>query len=549
MASYHGNLNLKPVGYQHDFTEQEIAEIARCIKDPIYFIESYCKVVSLDRGLIPFELYDFQKEKIDLILSNRRVIIMEPRQQGKTIVAAACILWYTIFQENKTVAIIANKGSAAREVLDRYQIMFENLPLWLQQGVKTWNKGNIDLENGSKIFTSATTTSSVKGRSINWLYIDETAAIPNTLADEFFASAYPTISSGETTKVLLTSTPLGLNHFWRYWNEAKPKDGKDSYYCDGTPGKNGFTRLFIPYSRHPDRDAVWAEGQRKLLGDTKFAQEVDCEFLGSSNTLINGKTLRVMSSIAPLRSSMDLDVYEEPKEGRFYCLCADTSYGVLGDYSAFVVVDATEIPYKLVAKYRSNKILPLLYPSVINTVGRSYYNAHILLENNDIGKQVLDILYNELEYENVVCTISENGKTYISPGFATTTQLGVKSNKIVKRQGCFALKSLLEEQKFPIFDATAIHELSTFTEKNGSFSADDGSYDDVAIALVLFAWMSTNQYFTELTNVSIREKIYAEQQLQIEEGLTPFLLDDGRESDEESDGEVLWTRVTSNNVR
>ena len=533
--SYHGNPNLKPVGYQHEYTKEELSEYARCSTDYIYFIRTYCKIISLDRGLVLFDLYDYQEEFLHTIHHNRKVIAMLPRQHGKSAVSAAYILWYTLFNENKTVAIIANKGAAAREVLNRYQIMYENIPLWMQQGVLSWNKGSIDLESGCKIFTSATTASSIRGRSINFLYIDEFSSVAPNMAEEFYTSVYPTISSGLTTKILITSTPIGFNHFFKQWSDAKPIDD-----IEGHEGKNGFVRIFIPYWRHPEHDDVWAEEQKKGLGDVKFTQECLCEFLGSSNTLINGTTLSNMSSSLPIRSSMGLDVYEEPIAGHFYFLAGDCAYGISGDYSAFVVVDATQTPYKLAAKYRNNKIMPMLFPSVIRKVALEYNMCHVLLENNDIGRQVLDILYQDLEYENLITTLVENGKTMISPGFAATTQLGVKSNKVVKKIGCFTMKSLLEENKFPIFDADIINELSTFTEQNGSFKADEGKYDDLAISLMLFCWASSNPYFSELTNVSIREKIYREQMEQIEEQLTPFLIDDGRVQEQESDGTYVW---------
>jgi hypothetical protein len=538
MPSYHGNPNLKSLGYQHIYTKEELAEYKKCSEDMEYFIETYCKIISLDHGLILFSLYDFQRDILAMFDSNRKSILLMGRQQGKSILSAAYILWYTLFNEGKTAAIIANKGAAAREVLNRYQIMYENLPIWIQQGVKSWNKGDVELENGSKVFAAATTASAIRGKSINILLIDECAIIQNNIAEDFFASVYPTISSGITTKIILTSTAFGMNHFWKFFNEATPEDG-----IDGHAGRNGFVRMYVPYWKHPDRTEEWAEAQRKTLGELKFNQEILCEFIGSSNTLINGQTLRNMSSMIPIRSLMNLDVYEEPVPGRFYFLAGDCAYGVSGDYSAFVVVDATEIPYKLVAKYRCNTIMPMLFPSIIRKVALEYNMAYVLIENNDLGKSVLDILHQDLEYENLITTLVENGKTMISPGFAATTQLGVKSNKVVKKIGCFTMKSLLEENKFPIFDADLINELSTFTEQNGTFKADEGKYDDLAISLMLFCWASSNPYFNELTNISVREKIYREQMEQIEEQLTPFLVDDGREQEQQTDGSYVWVPV------
>lgn len=527
--SYHGNINLKPIGYKHTFTQEQLEELIKCQDDPIYFIENYCQIVTLDHGLQLFKLYDCQKRKVKHILGNRKAILMEGRQQGKTITSAACILWYTLFQDSKTVAIMANKTTAAREVMSRYQGMYENLPIWMQQGVRTWNKGDVELENGSKVFTAATTASGIRGKSVNWLYIDEAAIIPNTVAEQFFASVYPTISAGQTTKILLTSTPLGYNHFWKFWNEAEK-------------GANGFEPMFIPYTEIPGRDDAWAEEQLRLLGELKFNQEVLCNFLGSSNTLIAAKTLGAMSSIDPIYMKDGLDIFEDPIPDHTYVMGVDTARGIGGDYSAFSVIDATNVPYRLVAKYRNNKIPPMLYPNVINKVARDFNNAHVMIEINDIGQQVADILHAELEYDNILTTAKDVNKQYLSPGFGKATQMGVRMTKQVKRQGCFTLKSLLEENKLLVFDADTISEFSTFIEKQGSWMADEGYFDDLVMSLVLFAWVTSNTYFKDLTDIDIRSKLYDNQMKQIEEELTPFgLIIDGREEETFVEAGDLWT--------
>ena len=528
--SYHGNPNLKPIGYQHDFTKEEFEEFVKCEQDPIYFIENYCQIVTLDKGLQPFKLYDCQKKKVDFIMNNRKTILMEGRQQGKTVTAAACIVHYSIFNADKNIAIMANKTAAAREVLSRYQTMYEHLPIWMQQGDKTWNKGDVDLENGSRVFTSATTSSGIRGKSVNWLYIDEAAIIPNNIADEFFASVYPTISAGETTKILLTSTPLGYNHFWKFWNESEK-------------GTNGFENMFIPHTEIPGRDDAWIEEQFKLLGEVKFNQEVLCDFLGSTNTLISGKALSTMSSIDPVYKKDGLEIYEEPQQDKYYVISADTARGIGGDYSAFIVVDITQMPFKVVGKYRDNKISPLLYPDFINKVAKDYNGAYVLLETNDIGQQVVDILHQELEYENIFSCVQEKNKQYVSPGFGKQSTLGVRTSKAVKRQGCLALKSLIEEQKFLLFDAECISELSTFVERSGTFAADEGYHDDLAMCMVLFAWLSTNTFFKDLTNVDIRDNLYNSQMRMIENDLTPFgLVVDGHEPEAQvMDGDYwIW---------
>ena len=522
-TSYHGNPNLKALGFKHDFTKEQVTEYLKCQKDAIYFIENFCHIITLDRGLQPFKLYDCQKEKVDIILNNRKVILMEGRQQGKTVTAAACILWYTIFQEDKTVAIMANKTAAAREVLARYQTMYENLPIWMQQGVKTWNKGDVELENNCKVFTAATTTSGIRGKSVNWLYIDEAAIIPNNVAEQFFASVYPTISAGETTKILLTSTPLGYNHFWKFWNEAEKK-------------ANGFVNHFIHYTEIPGRDEAWAEEQFKLLGELKFNQEVLCEFLGSSNTLINAKTIGNLSSIDPVYQNSGLDIYNEPKENRFYAITVDTARGIGGDYSAFVVFDITEMPYTVVAKYKDNKIAPMLYPNVISKVGEDYNNAYVLVETNDIGQQVVELLHEEIEYDNLFSTVTEKGRQYVSPGFGRSTKLGVTTSRQVKRQGCFSFKSLMEEQKLLCFDADIIHEMSTFVEKGNTYQADEGYNDDLIMCMVLFGWLTNMPFFKELTDINSREELYNHQMKQIKSNLTPFVM---RKGNDEPQGEVI----------
>jgi len=535
-TSYNGNPNLKQIGTTISYTKEQVTEIIKCSQDPIYFIENYCQIVSLDRGLIPFKLYDCQKEKVHTILNNRKVILMEGRQQGKTITSAACILWYTLFQENKTVAILANKSSAAREVLSRYELMYEMLPIWMQQGVKTFNKGDIELENGSKVFTAATSTSGIRGKSVNWLYIDEAAIIPNNVAEEFFTSVYPTISAGTTTKILLTSTPLGYNHFWKFWNEAEQ-------------GLNGFVSLFIPYNRIPGRDDKWAAEQKAMLGELKFNQEVLCNFLGSSNTLINPDTIGKMSVKPYVYTKDGLDIFVEPEEEHIYMLVADTSRGVGGDYSAFTVLDITAYPYSVVAKYRNNKISPLLFPNIIYKVAKDYNKAYCLIEINDNGQQVADSLYMDLEYENVffVGSNSKSGQ-YLSGGFSSGATLGVRTTKQVKRLGCTSFKSLVESTKLLIHDPDIINEISTFIEVRGTHKADEGYQDDLVMCLVLFAWATNELFFKDLTDTNLRKALYEEQFKQIEENLTPFGIIENGIPDEEKPQimtDAIWFSAAS----
>jgi hypothetical protein len=533
--SYLGNANLKKIGTPISFTEEQIQEYYKCSQDPVYFIDNYCMIVTLDHGIQPFKLYDCQKTKIKLIHDNRKVILMEGRQQGKTTSAAAYILWYTIFQESKSVAILANKSTTAREIMSRYQLMYEYLPIWMQQGIKVWNKGDVELENGSKVFTSATTASGIRGKSVNMLYIDEASIIPNNIADAFFTAVYPVISAGQTTKILITSTPLGYNHFWKFWNDAMNK-------------RNDFIPMFIPYWEIPGRNEKWAEEQRRQLGDLKYNQEVLCKFLGSALTLIRSDVIEQMSYDDPIYSNDGVDIYDMAEKGHTYVIVADTAKGVGGDYSAFVIIDVTEVPYKMVGKYRDNTIAPMLYPSVIYRLAKEFNDAYVLIEINS-SEQVSHILYHEYEYENILFVQRDAKGQRISGGFAGAgkTQLGVNTDKKVKRMGCFNFKSLLEEKKLLIPDADVISEISTFIESKGSYSADEGYHDDLVMPLVLFGWLTSNPYFKEITDVNLREIMYRQKIKQIEEEMLPVgFINDGQQDEMFVESGDVWSNYNKN---
>jgi hypothetical protein len=508
--SYKGNKNLKQIGYQIDYSFDQVKELLKCKDDPIYFIKSYCQIVSLDsEQLIPFELYSYQEKFINHIQENRRIISMQPRQMGKSQVVAAYILWYTLFNNNKTVAILAHKQDASVEVLARYQLMYENLPIWMQQGIKVWNQGDVELENGSSVFTAATSSSGIRGRTVNLLYVDEVAIIPNNIAEDFFTSVYPVVSSGETTKIVLTSTPLGYNHFWKFWNEAER-------------GMNGFLPFKVDYWEHPKRDKKWADEQRRLLGDVKFNQEVLCAFLGSSNTLIASDAIARLSPKNYSYSKNCLDIVESPEKEHLYFVSVDTSRGVEREYSAFTVIDCTTYPFKVVAKFRDNKISPLLYPDVIVKVAKDYNNAFVLVEINDIGQQVADLIHNELEYDNMIWVSHDQKYGQFLSSSGKNATLGVRTTKQIKRIGCSTFKSLVEENKLLIFDEDIISEISTFIEKRGSFEHDEGYTDDLVMSLVIFSWASNDPLFKDLMDSNNRKALYNQQIQKIEEELTPF---------------------------
>ena len=508
---YLGNPNLKKANVTQEWTKKEIEEYAKCMKDPIYFIQEYIRIVSLDEGLIPFKLYDFQKEMVGTFHNNRFTICKLPRQSGKSTTIIAYLLHYVLFNPTVNVAILANKAATARDLLGRLQLAYEHLPKWLQQGVMSWNKGSLELENGSKILASSTSASAVRGGSYNIIFLDEFAYVPANVAEQFFSSVYPTISSGKTTKVMIVSTPHGMNMFYKLWVDAEQE-------------RNSYIPIEDHWSEVPGRDSKWKEETIKNTSESQFNTEFECEFLGSIDTLIIPAKLKTLAYREPLQSNAGLDVHIKPKEDHTYMLTADVSRGTSNDYSAFIVVDVTEIPYKIAAKYRDNEIKPLLFPQKIYDVARAYNQAFVMIEVNDIGEQVANTMQFDLEYDNLVMA-SMRGRAgqVMGGGFSGgRAQLGVRTTKAVKKTGCSNLKQLVEDNKIIVEDYDIINELSTFIVKGSSFEADDGCTDDLVACLFLFAWASDQQYFKELTDVDIRATMMREQQDSLEQDMAPF---------------------------
>ena len=529
---YLGNPLLKKANVQIDFTKEQVAEFIKCKEDPVYFTKNYVKIVSLDEGLVPFKMWDFQEELIEKFHHNRFNIAKLPRQTGKSTTVVSYLLHYLIFNDNVNVGILANKASTARDLLARLATAYENLPKWIQQGVVVWNKGNIELENGSKILAASTSASAVRGMSFNIIFLDEFAFVPNHIADSFFASVYPTITSGKSTKVIIISTPQGMNHFYKMWTDA-------------VNGRNGYTYHEVHWSQVPGRDADWKEQTIKNTSERQFTQEFECEFLGSVDTLIAASKLKALVFEDPISQNKGLDIYEKPKDKSEYLITVDVSRGVGGDYSAFIVFDITTVPYRIVAKYRNNEVKPMLFPNIINDVARAFNNAWVLCEVNDIGDQVASILNFDLEYPNVLmCAMRGRAGQIVGQGFSgNKTQLGVKMSVTVKKVGCANLKTIVEDDKLIFNDYDIINELTTFIQKKQSFEADEGFHDDLVMCMVIFAWLVQQDYFKEMTDNDIRQRIYDEQKNQIEQDMAPFgFITTGLEGDEGfvTDGTVWY---------
>ncbi len=533
---YLGNPRLKRVGEKISYTEEEALELARCIEDPVYFIKTYMRIVNVDHGLVPFEMWPFQEDMVRNYHQNRFTIAKMPRQVGKTTTSAGFMLWSVLFQDNYNVAILANKGSLAREILERVKYAYEYLPKWLQQGIVIWNRGNIELENGSKIAAYATSNSGVRGGSYNLIFLDEFAFVPHNMAVDFFTATYPVISSGKTTKVIIVSTPNGLNLFYKMWMDAIEK-------------RSLYIPLEVHWSMVPGRDEQWREETVRNTSEEQFRQEFETEFIGSTATLISGTKLRMMAFNDPIYSEDNgLDIFVQPEKGRMYVLSIDCSEGVGHDFSTINVLDVTQVPYVQVAKFRNNKLPLLFFPTVIYSIAKRYNDAFVLVEINSIGQQVADILHYDLEYENVYKL--ENHKVRgqsVSGGYKKNSKLGVKTTKTVKKVGCANLKTLVESDKLIIKDFDTIAELNSFVRVRDSYEADEGANDDLVMGLVLFSWLVSQKYFREASSIDIRKAMLEEEDLLGDESVTPVgFIDDGQSFELYNDGVDLWAPAGSN---
>jgi hypothetical protein len=534
--SYRDNPLLKRVGIEHKYTKEQVEEYMKCAEDPVYFCMNYIKIVNVDEGLINFKMWDFQKEMINLFKDNRFVITKCPRQVGKTTTTVGYLLWATIFTDSQNVAVLANKGSLARDILAKYQLAYENLPQWLQQGVVTWNKGNVELENGSKVIAASTSSSAIRGGSFNIVFLDEFAFVPNNIANEFFNSVYPVISSGKSSKIIIVSTPNGMNLFYKLW-------------MDSIEGRNNYKNFEIHWSMVPGRDDAWKEETIRNTSERQFAQEFETEFLGSSNTLISGYKLQQLRYMNPIAEHDKMKIYEHPiKEGHedakadhLYCITVDVSEGKNLDSSTFSVIDISSTPYKQVATYSSSSISPILFPTVIVNAARVYNDAYVLVEINN-NPQVADFIHSDLEYENLLKVFTGNKKPQqLSAGFARGVQMGLKMSPQVKSVGCSNLKTLIEGDKLIINDFDTYSELTTFEQHKTSFAAAEGANDDMAMTLVIFAWATTQAYFREIVNHDLRKQIQLENMNQIDEDVLPApIIEDGLEHDFMVEGGDVW---------
>ena len=529
--AYLGNPNLKKVNTPVEFTKEQILEFQKCAKDPIYFMENYIRIVSLDEGLVPFKMYDFQRHIVRTIHDNRFTICKLPRQSGKSTTTVSYLLHYALFNPNSNIAILANKSSTARDILGRVQLAYENLPKWLQQGVINWNKGNIELENKSVIVAAATSSSAIRGGSYNIIFLDEFAFVPANIAEMFFSAVYPTISAGTKTKMIIVSTPYGMNQFYKLWTDAENK-------------RNDYVPIEVHWSEVPGRDEKWKEATIRNTSPEQFQQEFECEFLGSVDTLISPAKIKTLTYMTALTSSGNVDVFENPVKDKTYVCTVDVARGVGKDYSAFVIFDVTKMPYRIVAKFRSDDIKPLMFPHIIKKVCDAYNHAQVLVEVNDLGQQIAEALNFELEYDNLLMTTNRGraGQILGAMFSGRGSGFGVKMTKQIKKIGCANIKTLIESDKVQITDFNIIEEMSTFVRRGQSWQADEGNNDDLMMCLVIFGWLSNQPFFKEMTDTNARQMLYEEQQNLIEQDMAPFgFVDDGIPDHEKSEVDEYGT--------
>ena len=503
--SYLGNPNVKRDGVLQKWTPDLLKEYKRCMIDPVYFAEKYVKVISLDQGLVPFLLYPYQKDMFNQFQQNRFNVVLACRQSGKSISACAYLLWFALFNPEKTIAILANKGATAREMLSRITLMLENVPFFLQPGSKALNKGSLEFSNNSRILAAATSGSSIRGMSVNLLYLDEFAFVER--AAEFYTSTYPVVSAGKDTKVIITSTANGIgNQFHKIWEGS-------------VQGINEFQSFRVDWWDVPGRDEEWKTQTVANTSQLQFDQEFGNTFFGTGDTLINAETLlglRAKPAIKYMEGG-NLKVYEEPIKGHDYIMTVDVSKGRGQDYSTFTLIDISVRPFKQVAVYRNNTISPILFPNIIYKYAKPYNEAYVVIESNDQGGVVCNGLYHDLEYENVHVESSVKANA-----------IGIEINRKTKRLGCSAIKDILENNKLNIVDEQTILEISTFEAKGQSYEASDGNNDDLMMNLVMFGYFVSTQFFADMTDINLKQMMFEQKMKDIENDVVPFgFIDDG----------------------
>lgn len=470
---YRNNENLKAENINIDYEVWQVKEIQKCFNDPVYFIKNYVKIVT-PKGLELFDLRDYQEKIVHLIDKEKRIIYMSGRQSGKTASAAAYIVHYIIFNSYKRVAILANKEATSKEIFDRVQLTFEHLPIWLKCGIKEWNKKSMLLDNGSSVIIGSTSSSSISGKSINLLYIDEAALISKQMANDFFDSILPVVSADPEAKIVISSTPKKLNHFYRMWKDA-------------VSGKSGYKYLKVEWWEVPGRDEKFKEKIINEKGIEHWEQEYAVEFLGSGGSLLSSKTLKSIVTEDPLEVRMNgkFRIFKYPEKNKSYIVFVDVGEGIGKDDSVCQIIDISVLPYEQVAVYQDNEIKPRLFNVVIDKLGKYYNEALVVIETNSCGQEVANNLNYESEYENI----------FYDKDF------GIKTTKLTKKIGCGEFKSMMETMKIKIRDEKTLTQLANFSDNGkGSYGSEDG--DDLVMPFIIFSyWINRDEYVSNWLDI------------------------------------------------
>jgi len=477
---FNGNPKLKAANATIDYTDEQIQEIVKCMDDFVYFCVNYIKIIDQDSGkVIAFDLYDYQREMAQIYKDEKRVIILAPRQCGKSIFTIAYLLWVGTFNDYKNIILVANKESTAKKTLRKLKEMYFYLPFWMKQGLTEWNKKQISFENGTNIYAESTSSSGNRGDTASIVFLDEAAIIEKNLWDEFYTSVYPTIASVKSAQIIITSTPKGYNHFYQLWSMALNK-------------QNDYKPFRVKWNEVPGRDqnyktktvAAFGGGSKGLR---KWRQEFECFFTGSGGTLIEGQVLEDLKPAIILESRMDdkFNIYEYPEEDAQYCLIGDVAEGVGGDYSTCQIFKIDfQNSHKQVATFRDNMIKTNEFNTVIDQICKYYNNALAIVESNTYGREVLNRLVFEDEYENVFFEF--DAKDY-----------GLKMTTLTKKIGNSYLKSNIEDSKIVLVDFETISELSKYVLRSNVYRADDGQHDDLVTPLVLFSYFLSKKELIE----------------------------------------------------
>lgn len=496
LTSYNANPYLKRAFVNLQFSNWQVDEIIKCMNDPYYFFENYYYVKTPDGIEMLFNPYKYQRLMLDTMLHERFVICRMARQSGKSTIVIAYMLWNILFHQNRDLAILSKTEKDSIGLLTRIKFAYEKLPKWMQQGITRFDQTKIELENKSSITAAATTSAAARGSSYYCVFLDEFAFVPGNMAEEFYTSVYPTISAGKNTKIFIVSTPNGMNLFYRMFDDAERR-------------KSTFVPITFDWTVVPGRDETWKIREIKNIGQEKFDQEYAVQFLGSVNTLIGSQAMHELKKlqIQPIDKRNGLDIFDYVVPGRKYIITVDTSEGVGKDYSAFSVIDVTEKPYVLVAKYRNNREPILTYPNIILSVARRYNDAYVLIEVNDLGSQIASTMFYQFSYDNLICTNTSTGSKYGQVavlGNGKNKRLGLKMSQSTKRVGCANIKDIIESGQLIIRDFDYLVELSNFVKTKDSFAAKEGETDDLVMTLVMFGWLAKQDVFSSMTKTDIQ---------------------------------------------